>query len=123
MKFVEDRPIGVFDSGVGGLTVLTELNHKFPKEKWIYLGDTLHFPYGTKQEEQIIEYAMENVRFLISQNAKMIIIACGTATSYALKKLQENFSLPIIGIINPTVSYLKKLGLTEVRRDCNRRHC
>ncbi|MDE5831089.1 MAG: aspartate/glutamate racemase family protein, partial [Clostridia bacterium] len=76
-------------------------------------------PYGSKDEKQIIQYGVENANFLISKNVKMIVIACGTATSYALKTLQNKFDIPIIGIIQPTISYIKKLNLNQIRCYCN----
>ena len=98
----------------GGLTVLKEIKKNLPNEDLIYLGDTLNFPYGSKNKEDIIKYAIDNTKFLISQNVKMIIIACGTATSYALNTLQNRFDIPIIGIIEPTVSHIKTLGLEQI---------
>lgn len=111
---MNNRPIGIFDSGVGGLTVLNEIKNKFPNEDLIYLGDTLNFPYGPKPKEKIIKYSKSNVEFLIRQNVKAIIIACGTATSQALDVLKQEYDIPIIGIINPTVSYIKTLDLKQV---------
>lgn len=113
--------IGIFDSGVGGLTVLSEIKRKLPNENLIYLGDTLNFPYGPKTKEEIIKYSINNVEFLISQNVKQIVIACGTATSQALDTLKEKYNIPIIGIIEPTINYIKKLEIGEIRSNCNRR--
>lgn len=101
------QPIGMFDSGVGGLTVLSEIQKILPKEDVIYLGDTKRFPYGSKSEQTIIELSRKCVEFLISKNVKLIVIACGTATSQALSTLQKEYDIPIIGIIQPTVEYLK----------------
>lgn len=111
---MEDGPIGIFDSGVGGLTVLKEIMIAFPKEDIVYLGDTLNFPYGSKSKEEIIKYSINNVKFLLSKNVKLIVIACGTATSYALDELRKIFSVPIIGIIEPTVDYVEKLNLKQI---------
>lgn len=119
---MDNRPIGVFDSGVGGLTVLREIKKMLPYEDLIYLGDTINFPYGSKKKEEIIKYSIDNVEFLISQNVKMIVIACGTATSQALEVLKNKYDIPIIGIIEPTISYIKTLNLSEVRSYCNRRN-
>ena len=93
---MDNRPIGIFDSGVGGLTVLSEIKKNLPNENLIYLGDTLNFPYGQKKPEDIINYSIKNAKFLISKNSKIIVIACGTATSYALKALKEKFDIPIV---------------------------
>lgn len=104
---MDNRPIGVFDSGLGGLTVLSELMKKFQKEKFIYLGDTKRFPYGQKSTDAIIEISKKNIDFLISKDVKLIIIACGTVTSQALDTLKNIYDIPIIGIIEPTVINLK----------------
>lgn len=93
---MDNRPIGIFDSGVGGLTVLAEIKNNLPNENLIYLGDTENFPYGPKKKEEIIEYAIKNSEFLINHDVKVIVIACGTATSYALDILKDRFSVPII---------------------------
>lgn len=102
------QPIGMFDSGVGGLTVFSEIVKELPNEDIIYLGDTKNFPYGSKSKESIIELSKKCVEFLISKNVKLIIIACGTATSQSLETLQKIYNVPIIGIIEPTIYYLKQ---------------
>ena len=102
------QPIGMFDSGVGGLTVFSEIVKELPNEDIIYLGDTKNFPYGSKSKEAIIELSKKCVEFLISKNVKLIIIACGTATSQTLDVLNKLYDVPIIGIIEPTINYLKK---------------
>lgn len=98
----------------GGLTVLSKIKKNLPKEDLIYLGDTLHFPYGNKSQEEIIDFSIKNVEFLISKNVKIIIIACGTATSQALAVLKQKYEMPIFGIIEPTVLYIKSLNLKEI---------
>ncbi len=113
---MNDKPIGVFDSGLGGLNVLKELMKSFPNEQYIYLGDTKRFPYGQKSKETIIKIAKENVEFLISKGCKMVIIACGTATSQALDELKERFDIPIIGVIEPTVLNIKERIGDEKKR-------
>lgn len=105
---MDKRPIGIFDSGVGGITVLNEIRKNFPNEDLIYLGDTKNFPYGDKSEETIIKIAMACTNFLISQDVKLIIIACGTATSQAIIELRKIYKIPIIGIITPTIIDIKK---------------
>lgn len=105
---MDTRPIGIFDSGVGGMTVLSEIKKKFPNEDLIYLGDTKNFPYGDKSKETIIKMAIKCVEFLIKNNVKLIIIACGTATSQALKELKNIYKIPIIGIITPTIINIKR---------------
>lgn len=100
---MDTRPIGIFDSGVGGLTVLSEIEKVLPEESYIYIGDTKRFPYGSKSREAIIELAKRNINYLIKRNVKMIIIACGTATSQALEEVKKIYKIPIIGIIQPTI--------------------
>lgn len=111
---MDKRPIGIFDSGVGGLTVLAEIKKQLPNENLIYLGDTKNFPYGSKSKEQIIEFAIYNTQKLIELGAKIIVIACGTATSQAIEVLKERFDFPIIGIIEPTVEYIKNQEMKRV---------
>ena len=104
---MNNSPIGVFDSGLGGLNVLKELMKELPNEKYIYLGDTKRFPYGQKSIDAIIEIAKQNVEFLIKQGVKLVVIACGTVTSQALEILQEIYEIPIVGIIEPTILNLR----------------
>ena len=111
---MDKRPIGVFDSGVGGLTVFAEIQKVLPNENIIYLGDTKNFPYGSKSKDEIIKFAIENTQILIDKGCKLIVIACGTATSQAIDVLKEKFTIPIIGIIEPTVDYVKKECLKKI---------
>ena len=111
---MDKRPIGIFDSGVGGITVLKEIKEKLPEENIIYLGDTKNFPYGNKSKEDIIKFSIDNVQKLLEQNVKTIVIACGTATSQAIEILKEKFDIPIIGIIEPTVKYIKNQKFDKV---------
>lgn len=112
---MDTRPIGIFDSGIGGLTVLKELEEALPEENFVYLGDTLHFPYGDKTKEEIIKFSKRNIEYLIEkQDVKMIVIACGTATSQALVPMQKIFSIPIIGIIEPTVEWVKERKMEKI---------
>lgn len=111
---MNNKSIGIFDSGVGGLTVLAEIRKNLPNENIIYLGDTKNFPYGNRTKEEIIEFAIKNVQTLIEKQAKIIVIACGTATSQALEVVKEMFDVPIIGIIEPTVEYIKEQNYKEV---------
>ena len=104
---MDNRPIGMFDSGVGGLTVYKEIKKAMPNEKIIYLGDTKNFPYGSKSKQSIIDLSKKNIDFLLKQNVKTIVIACGTATSQALEEVQSIYKVPIIGIIQPTIEYIK----------------
>lgn len=96
-----ERPIGVFDSGVGGLTVAHELMRQLPKEELIYVGDTLRCPYGSRPKEEVKKFTFELVQFLLKKNVKMIVIACNTATAFALDDLKKLLDIPIIGVIQP----------------------
>lgn len=108
------KPIGMFDSGVGGMTVFKEIVSTLPNEDVIYIGDTASFPYGSKSKETIINLSKKQVENLIEKGVKLIVIACGTATSQAIYELQKMFSIPIIGIIEPTVEYLKQKQFHKV---------
>lgn len=96
-----DRAIGVFDSGVGGLTVLKEIQRLLPGEELLYLGDTARVPYGTKSPATVRRYAMEAAAFLTRRKVKMLVVACNTASSVALLELENCFRLPVIGVIEP----------------------
>lgn len=97
-------PIGLFDSGVGGLSVLKEIYRLLPNESLIYFGDTARIPYGNKSPDTIIRYSLEISRFLLKNNIKLLVIACNTASAHALTKLQESISVPIIGVIQPSAA-------------------
>ncbi|MDR1928847.1 MAG: glutamate racemase [Endomicrobium sp.] len=97
-----NNPIGVFDSGVGGLTVMSEINKILPKENFIYFGDTAHLPYGSKSKNMIIELSKKITLFLIKKDVKLIVVACNTASSFALSILQKTFKIPIVGVIKST---------------------
>lgn len=101
MKNVNTNPIGIFDSGIGGLTVVKRVNQYLPNENVVYFGDTARVPYGTKSNETVIEYSLQNSKFLISKNVKMIVVACNTASSVALEVMRSKFDVPIIGMIMP----------------------
>ncbi len=98
---MDKRPIGIFDSGIGGLTVLREIIETMPGESTVYLGDTARVPYGTKSGKTVTAYAIQNAEFLISKDIKLLIIACNTATAYALGELQKRFDIPVVGVIEP----------------------
>ncbi len=95
------KPIGIFDSGVGGLTVFKAIRKAFPEEDLIYFGDTARVPYGPKSPSTIVEYSVQNARFLLQQGIKTLIVACNTSSSVAIPKLQELTKVPIIGVIDP----------------------
>jgi glutamate racemase len=98
---VLDRSIGIFDSGVGGLTVLKEIARLLPDENLLYLGDTARVPYGTKSVETVQNYALDAAEFLVSQGVKLLVVACNTASAVALPLLRKRFQLPVIGVIEP----------------------
>jgi glutamate racemase len=111
--FVEqgDAPIGLFDSGAGGLTILSALRKELPFENYVYFGDTAHCPYGTRSEEDIIALSVQANKFLIEQGAKLVVVACNTASQAALSTLRATFSVPFIGVVpavKPAVRATKK---------------
>jgi glutamate racemase len=95
--------IGIFDSGVGGLTVVRAILEQIPGYDIVYFGDTAHSPYGTKSPETVISYTIKNIEFLLSQGAKVIVIACNTASSVATAEILKRFSVPIFEVITPAV--------------------
>lgn len=95
------KPIGVFDSGVGGLTVVKEIMKLLPEENIVYLGDTANLPYGDKSEEIVKQYSVDNTDFLLKYDIKVLVVACNTASSVALSHLKQKYTLPIIGVIEP----------------------
>ena len=101
MKIDREAPVGVFDSGVGGLTVAREIMRNLPSEKIVYFGDTARVPYGSKSRETIIRYSRQIIRFLQEQQVKAIVVACNTASAFALDAVRDEFDIPIIGVIEP----------------------
>lgn len=99
----KDAPIGVFDSGVGGLTVAKEIMRQLPDEKIVYFGDTARVPYGSKSKETVTRFSRQIVRFLETQHVKTIVVACNTASAYALDELEKEISIPMIGVVRPAV--------------------
>ncbi len=95
----KNAPIGVFDSGVGGLTVTREIMRQMPQERIIYFGDTARLPYGSKSQDTILRYSRQIIRFLMTKQVKSIVIACNTASAYALDTVEKEFDIPIIGVI------------------------
>jgi glutamate racemase len=94
-------PIGVFDSGIGGLTVMHALMRRLPAEHLVYFGDTARVPYGPKSPETVRRFARENVRLLLERGVKMVVVACNTVTAHALAELRQTFAIPIVGVIGP----------------------
>lgn len=121
----KNNPIGVFDSGLGGLTVVREIMRQLPGERIVYFGDTARVPYGTKSKESIIRFSTENVLFLIKNKVKMVVIACNTSSSLALPILKDSFRLPVIGVIEPGVKKAvqvtknKKIGVIATSATVN----
>jgi glutamate racemase len=108
---VNEHAIGIFDSGVGGLTVLQQVRHLLPGENLIYLGDTARVPYGTKSPDTVRKYAVEAANFLIQQQVKMVVVACNTASSVALELLQHRLDVPVVGVIEPGAQ--RAMSLTQ----------
>ncbi|MCC6549846.1 MAG: glutamate racemase [Ignavibacteriaceae bacterium] len=122
MNFMEkEKPIGVFDSGIGGLTVVKEIMAKLPNERIIYFGDTARVPYGSKSNETVIEYSLQDAAFLVQKNVKIIVVACNTASSVAIPALRERFNVPVVGMIEAGSAYAaketidKKIGVIGTR--------
>jgi glutamate racemase len=109
----DQRPIGVLDSGLGGLTVVKEVIRQLPNENVIFIGDEARMPYGVKTHEQIISYTREMVQYLISQNVKLIIYGCNTATANALLQLRKEFTVPMLGVIQPGSTQASKITKTD----------
>ncbi len=109
-----NKAIGVFDSGLGGLTVVKELIKMLPNEKIVYFGDTARVPYGTKSKQAIIKFSKENAEVLLKKDVKMIVVACNSSSSYAIEELKKSFSMPIVGVIRPGVT--EALAITKNKR-------
>jgi len=117
----KQKPIGVFDSGIGGLTVVKRIASTLPNENIIYFGDTARVPYGSKSNSTVIEYSIQNTKFLLQKNIKALVVACNTASSIAIPDLNKMFDIPIIGMIEPgskmalNKSHNKKIGVIGTR--------
>ena len=128
MKIDRDAPIGVFDSGVGGLTVAREIMRNLPSEKIVYFGDTARVPYGSKSKDTVIRYSRQIIHFLEEQQVKAIVIACNTASAFALDAVKDELDIPVLGVIGTlgTVgsgiheAYLKQLDpeITVIGKAC-----
>jgi glutamate racemase len=118
---VDRRPLGIFDSGVGGLTVVRAVQDLLPGESIVYLGDTARVPYGSKSPETIRRFAAEDLRFLVAHDIKAAVVACNTATAHALADLRAAFRLPVIGVIDPGVEaaladpHAERIGIIATR--------
>lgn len=98
-----DAPIGIFDSGIGGLTVLRRVRERLPRESLVYLGDTARVPYGSKSAETVCRYASTCAAVLLRRGVKLLVVACNTASAYALDHLREELDVPVIGVVEPGV--------------------
>jgi glutamate racemase len=98
---VEKRPLGMFDSGIGGLTVLDAISRRLPRESVVYFGDTARLPYGTKSKETVTRFSTEIVRFLMTKNPKLIVVACNTASAYSLGVIRSMVDIPVVGVVEP----------------------
>lgn len=111
------KAIGVIDSGVGGLTVVNEIMRQLPNERIVYLGDTKRCPYGSREKSEIKEFTYSMVKYIMTYNLKMLVIACNTATAYTIKDLRKALDIPVIGVIKPgsraaiSVTQTKKIGI------------
>jgi glutamate racemase len=110
----EPRPIGIFDSGVGGLTVLRALQRRLPGETFLYLGDTARLPYGTKSSQTVQRYALNAADHLIRHNIKLLVVACNTASSHALPALTDASPVPVVGVVEPGVRAAMATGARRV---------
>ncbi len=121
-----EKPIGIFDSGIGGLSVLNKLKELLPNESFVYLADNINCPYGNKSKKEIVFFSVKNTSKLIELNCKMIIVACNTATTNAIQKIRERVSVPVIGIepgIKPAINYTKtnNIGVLATEKTLNSR--
>jgi glutamate racemase len=107
-----NRPIGIFDSGLGGLTVLSAVREQLPHENIVYFGDTARVPYGSKSKEAVTGYSRQIAAFLLSHDVKMIIIACNTASAYALEALRKSVAVPVVGVIEPGAHFAAGISRT-----------
>jgi glutamate racemase len=111
------RPIGVFDSGIGGLTVVKEIMDQLPGESIVYFGDTARVPYGTKSKETVTHFSFQCIKFLLEQKVKAIVVACNTASASSLDTIIQRFDIPFVGVVEPgaiaacSVTKLKKIGI------------
>ena len=111
-----ENPIGIFDSGIGGVSILEKLKQILPKENFIYLADNLNCPYGNKSKQGIINLSVKNCQKLIEFNCKVIIVACNTATTNSIKKIREIISIPIVGVepgLKPAINYTKTKNIVS----------
>ena len=122
---LKEKPIGVFDSGIGGLTVVKHLSTVLTNEHIVYFGDTARVPYGSKSNSTVIEYSIQDTNCLLHKNVKIVVVACNTVSSIALEELRKKFEVPVIGVISPgaamAVNKTKngKIGIIGTRATIN----
>src|SRR5204862_2406922 len=109
-----ELPIGIFDSGIGGLTVARQIHELLPSEDLVYLGDTARVPYGTKSPSTVVRFACEDTQFLMQQNVKAVVVACNTCSAWAMPTLERKFDVPVFGVIVPGAC--AALGKTKTQR-------
>ncbi len=107
---MSQAPIGLFDSGVGGLTVVREMYRQLPHESLIYVGDTARLPYGTRDQTEILQFVREILNFMVSQGTKMVIMACNTSSALALEQVRSEYKIPILGVILPGAAWAAQQG-------------
>lgn len=117
---MDNRPIGIFDSGVGGLTVAKEIIKTLPNENIVYFGDTARVPYGDKSKDVVTKYSKQIVRFLLTKDVKAIIVACNTVSSNSLDDLRSAFDVPILGVVEPGVKSV--INTTKNKKEIGRAH-
>ncbi len=114
-NFTTQQPIGIFDSGVGGLTVLQELKHQLPNEQIVYFADTARVPWGSRSQSEIIEFVQQILTWMQTQQVKMVVMACNTSSALALETVRSQFDLPMLGLILPAakaaIKYGQKIGV------------
>ena len=108
---MDNRPIGIFDSGIGGLTVFKAIKKLLPNETLIYIGDTKRAPYGTKSPKQIKKFALQITRILLSKNVKVIVVACNTISAVALNEIKKNSPIPVVDVILPTLQSIREKNI------------
>ena len=110
----KNKPIGVFDSGVGGISVLKNLVNVLPNENYIYFGDTARVPYGEKTKEQLVQFVIEILNWYKANNTKAVLMACNTSSAIVLDIVKKNYDFPIFGLIQPTAKYISSLDVDEI---------
>mgnify|MGYP003301548561 CR=1 FL=1 len=108
-----DSAIGVFDSGVGGLTVVREIMRQLPGENVIYFGDTARVPYGSKSKDTVLKFSRQIVRFLMTKNVKAIVFACNTASALALEDMRDEMKVPVVGVVRPGAKMAADMSKTK----------